>query len=200
MSEFAGSTVAMQGEWGGMVVQADHRRVRFATVPKHNEVRSRTEGRPIYDNQIVLFVRHPGERDETAIEKLPHHEYEFARAWEAFVKGQSPEMQGTPLDVLFPENPSVVQMLRGLHIFNVEMLAGLSAQGMQRIGMGAQEYVARAQNFIEAAKSAAPMHAMRHELAQRDEQIAQLTAQVELLAANARKPRGRPRVEEGDEE
>lgn len=181
----------------GMVIQPDRRMVRFETVPTLNRVRSEAEGRPIYEPRTVLFVRHPGERDETAIEARPHHQYEFPRQWEAFQAGQKADPEGTPLAVLFPDAPHVVTHMRACHVFTVEMLAELTEEGLRRIGMGARDYQDRARKFMNAAAQAAPMHRVEAELRERDEKIAQLEAQVEMLAAATR--RGRRKVEEGDD-
>lgn len=187
-----------QGEWGGMVRPADRRMARFAKVPKLNTVASEREGRPIYDAQVVLFVRHPGERDETAVAMREHHKYEFPRQWAAFEAGNAPEADGTPLDILFPADPQIVQHMRGCHIFTVEQLAILTAEGQRRVGMGVQEYVARAQKFLDAAERAQPMHHVEAELRERDEKIAALEAQVAMLAEAATRRRGRA-ANQGDE-
>ena len=81
----------------GMVMQPDRRMVRFETVPTQNMVKSREMGRPVYDPVTVLFVRHPGERDETAIAMQEHHKYEFPRQWAAFEAGAKVDPGGTPL-------------------------------------------------------------------------------------------------------
>lgn len=187
-----------QGEWGGMVVPNDRRTVRFANVPRQNVVESEKAGRPIYDNQIVLFVRHPAEKDETAVAMKEHHKYEFPRQWAAFEAGQQPEAQGTPLSILFPADPAIIQHMRGCHVFTVEQLAGLTAEGKRRIGMGVEGYVSQAVKFLEAAEKAAPMHQVQAELRRRDEEIEALRSQILALAeTKTRRRRGAP---EGDDE
>lgn len=201
MSDFAmmNGTVQMQGEWGGMVVPQDRRTARFATVPKLNRVESEKQGRPIYDAQVVLFVRQPGEKDEPAIEMREHHKYQFSREWAAFEAGRSPEAQGTPLEILFPTDPQIVKHLQGAHIFSVDQLAHVSAEGRRRIGMGADAWIARAQQFLDAAEKAAPMHQMEGELRQRDEEIALLKQQVSMLADSVNR-RGRKRRDDTPDE
>jgi hypothetical protein len=184
---------------GGMVQMQDHRRVRFESVAKQNMIRSTQEGRPVYEKQIVLFVRHPGEKDETAVAAQEHHKYEFPRAWAAFEAGQAVDPDGTPLAVLFPADPHIVAHLRAIHIFTVEMLAGVGEEGMRRIGMGARDYHNRAVKFLEQAEKAAPMHRVEAALKERDDEIASLKAQMQMLADNAVR-RARRKPEEGDPE
>ena len=184
--------VQYQGDWGGMVVPNDRRMARFANVPKLNAVRTEEAGRPIYENQVVLFVRHPGERDETAVAAKEHHKYEFQRAWAAFEAGNAPEAEGTPLSVLFPNDPAIVQHMRACHIFTAEQLAALTAEGKRRVGMGVESYVSQAQKFLDAAEKAAPMQQMEAQLRRRDEEIEALRAQI-LALAEANNTRGRRR-------
>lgn len=183
---------------GGMVQFQDRRIARFENVPTQNMVKSVEAGRPVYESKIVLFVRHPGERDETAVAMQPYHEFEFPRAWAAFQAGQKVDPDGTPLAVLFPAEPHIIAHLRALHIFTVEALAECGEGGIARIGMGAREYVARAVKFIESATAAAPMAKVQHELQQRDAEIAALKDQVQALIDAGRR-RGR-KSNEGDDE
>jgi hypothetical protein len=184
----------------GMVIQPDRRMVRFETVQVQNAVKSRESGRPVFEPRTVLFVRHPGERDETSILATEEHQYQFQRQWAAFEAGRKADPEGTPLSVLFPSEPHIVAHLRALHIFTVEMLADCGEEGLRRIGMGSREYQQRAQKFIDAADRAAPMHQVEAQLRQRDEEIAVLKEQVAMLAAATKRGRGRPAASEGDDE
>ena len=87
------------------------------------------------------------------------------------------------------------------------MLAGVTEEGIRRIGMGAREYQGRAQKFMDAAANSAPQRELEAKLQQSNEEIEALKAQVQLLIDNARRSaeddaprRGRPRKEtyEGD--
>jgi hypothetical protein len=185
----------------GMVIQPDRRMARFETVQTQNAVKSREAGRPVFEARTVLFVRHPGERDETTVLANERHQYEFPRQWAAFEAGKRADPDGTPLAILFPGDPHIVTSLRALHIFTVEMLAECGEEGLRRIGMGAREYQQRAQRFMEAAAKTAPLHQMDAKLRERDDEIALLKEQVAMLAAATK--RGRPRnatPTEGDEE
>lgn len=192
--------IHMQGDWGGIVVPQDRRMARFANVPKLNAVKTEEAGRPIYENQVVLYVRHPGERDETAVAAKEHHKYEFARAWAAFEAGQAPEAEGTPLSVLFPADPAIVAHLRACHVFTAEQLAGLTAEGKRRVGMGVESYVSQAQKFLDAAERAAPVHQMEAALRQRDEEIAALREQILALAEPKTRRRRRDDPDSAEDE
>jgi len=185
---------------GGMVQFQDRRIARFENVPKQNMVKSTEAGRPVFESQIVLFVRHPGERDETAVAMQPHHEFEVPRAWAQFQAGQKVDPDGTPLAVLFPAEPHIIAHLRSLHIFTVEALADIGEPGIARIGMGAREYVSRAVKFLESATAAAPLAKVQHELQQRDAEIAALRDQVQALIDAGRRRGRKANDTEGDNE
>lgn len=191
--------VEMQGAWGGMVRPDDRRQVRFETVMQESHFKSMEAGRPVYEPVEVMFVRQPGERDETAVKVREHHKYEFPRQWAAYQEGRAPIPEGTPLDILFPADKAIVHHLRTLGVFVVEQLASLTEEGQRRVGMGVRDYVARAQKFLEMAEKAAPMQQMRAELEQRDAEIQALKDQMAMLAqAATRRPRRRA-ADEGDE-
>jgi len=200
----SGFTVPGQVPPEGFVQQPDHRMVRFERTTRLNPTKSRKEGRPIYESIDVLKVHHPGERDETAVRVQEHHKYEFPRQWAAFEAGMQVDLTGTPLSLLFPDAPHVVAHMKTLQVHTVEQLAGLTEEGIRRLGMGGREYQQRAQAYVEMAERGAPAAAMEEKLRQRDEKIAELEAQVQMLIEAATKPRRGKRVnaaemDEGDD-
>lgn len=188
---------------GGLVVQPDKRHVEFRYGQRLLVQKSNEAGRPVFGPIILFCVRHPGERDETVVEATDFHKEMHPRQWRAFSEGVKADAEGTPLAVIFPAEPYIVTHLRAINIFTVEMLAGVSEEGMRRIGMGAREYVGRAQKFLDAADRSAPVREIEAKLQARDEEIALLKDQVALLVANAQTAaetrRRRPRADEGDE-
>ena len=191
---------------GGMVVQPDRRIVQFRQGRKLLSRQSQEAGRPMYAPIDLFCVRHPGERDETVVEATEFHKDTHPRQWAAYQNGMKADAEGTPLAVLFPSEPFIVDHLRGMHVYTVEMLAGLTEEGMRRIGMGAREYQARAQKFMDASERSAPAREVEAKLRERDEEIALLKEQMAMLLESRRREadddaprRGRPRkVDEGD--
>lgn len=194
MSDLANITGTVS-PMGGMVQQPDNRIARFEKVPTLNRQRSEQEGRPIFEPVVTVFVRQPGERDEHAVRAHEGHHAEFPRQWAAFQAGLAADPDGTPLSVLFPGDPHIVLQLRALHIFTVEMLAGVTEAGLSRIGMGAREYQARAQRFIEASEKAAPLQQAEAMVRKQQDEIEALKAQVQMLADAAARPRRKGEAE-----
>lgn len=88
-----------------------------------------------------------------------------------------------PLSLLFPAKPEIESTLRGYNIHTVEQLAGLSAQGISTVGMGAQDWVNAAKRYMEQANKGVNHHQHEKDLAERDAKIAALTRQVAEVTA-----------------
>ena len=171
----------------GMAMQPDRRIVQFREGRKLLTLQSQQAGRPVYAPVTLFCVRHPGERDETVVEATEFHKQTHPRQWQAFSEGRKADAEGTPLAVLFPSEPFIIEHLRGLHIYTVEMLAGITEAGLQRIGMGGREYKSRAEKFMDAADRSAPVRELEAKLSEKDSQLAAMQAQIDLLIENARK-------------
>ncbi len=79
----------------------------------------------------------------------------FPDAWNAFYKGSSNAVEGTPLEVLFKNDPSKVEAYKFRHIVVIEQLANLNNTDAENLGMGGRDDVERARRFIEKAKQGA---------------------------------------------
>lgn len=136
--------------------------VEFEARPVLMEFLSQEKGRPIYETRDFIKIIQPGERDILVREVREEDKWRWPRHWEAYSNQKTQVPDGTPLAVLYAGAPHEVEMLRALKIFTVEQLAGLTEQGIGRLGMGARERVQRAKDFLEAAS--------RHEGASRLQQ------------------------------
>lgn len=192
-------------EWQGttgIARQADRRWVEFYAGAKLNKLRSQNEGRPIYETVAMVKIIHPGEKDVHISEVRDHHKYQFPRQWAAFEQGQVAQMDGTPIDVLYPNDAAMVAQFKALHILTVEALEGLTEQGIARLGMGGRQHVERAKKFVEAARGMAGAHKMQAELDAEIEKrealenkLALMERQLAAMAEGKRGP-GRPRRDE----
>lgn len=79
----------------------------------------------------------------------------FPEAWNAFHRGSADVVTGTPLEVLFKNDPSKVEAYKFRHITVIEQLAALNNTDAENLGMGGRDDVERAKRFIEKAKQGA---------------------------------------------
>lgn len=157
-------------------------RVQFSLFPHLNEEKSSKEGRPIYDEREYIMIMVPGERDivhrpvwNRDLERFPHQ-------YQAFKNKQNQDaVSGTPLKVVPWLTLSQVKELEYFNCYTVEQLANMPDSTASKF-MALQKYKQLAKDFLQAAKEAAPLTAMRAELEQRDNQLAAQQAQIVELA------------------
>lgn len=195
MSDFASLPTGAVHSDGQVTFGSDSRlHVTFIRKSVRNGYQSEVQGRPIFEGRDFIRIVQPGERDvlEREVNDLDRHR--FARQWQAYQNQQEQAPEGTPLAILFPNEPEIVDMLKAQRIHTVEQLAALSDSGLQNIGLGAREFQKRAVHFMEAAEKGRPAAELQRELTARDDRIAVLEQQIaQLLAAQEAKPRrGRP--------
>lgn len=183
----------------GMVIQPDKRFVRFQMGKKLHAQKTQEAGRSIFVPQIQFCVRQVGERDETVVEATEFHKMMHPRQWAAFEEKREAEIIGTPIDLLFPSSPEVVENMKALRVYTVEMLAAISEEGLRRLGMGAREWKAKAEQFMDRATQSAPLRELEAKLESRDAKIRLLEDQMALLIEAAQKPKRRRGAEDNTE-
>jgi predicted MPP superfamily phosphohydrolase len=96
----------------------------------------------------------------------------------------TPAQEGTPLEEVPFLTVSQIAELKGLNVYTLEQLAGI-ADTHSRHFMGFNSMKQKAVAYLESAKSAAPITAMKLELEKRDAEIEVLKQQVaKLMEAN----------------
>ena len=98
-----------------------------------------------------------------------------------------------PSSACFPESPEIAANLHSIAIHTIQQLAGLTAHGMQTVGMGAQQWQDRAKQFLAAANGGVGMHRLNAEneklknaVEVLQNQNAMMKAQLDLLMAERR--------------
>lgn len=122
----------------------------------------------------------------------------FPRQWAAFQAGQSQDIKGTPLDLLFPESPAIVENLKAVQVRTVEQLAELPDTGLQNVGMGARLWKDKAAAYLAQAEKGKDFHGLADRLdkltlavTEKDTRIAALEAALAEASAAAANKRGR---------
>lgn len=116
--------------------------------------KSRANAVPIYEDKRYVKIFRPGEMQNIVDRPVTQEDIaRFPRQWQQFVDKQAQVPEGSPLELLFPNNPAVADSLRARGVYTIQQLAHLTAHAIETIGMGAQSYVNKAKEYIEAAKS-----------------------------------------------
>lgn len=169
------TAVNMQGHVGTVEFGSDARMVVwFFTKAVHMAAKSEAAGRPVFEDRDFIHIQQPGERD--FVERIANSSdrMRWAEKWAAYQNQREQLDEGTPLSVLFPSEPAIIEMMRHVKVHTAEQLANLTEAGIERIGMGARSYVERAKRFLEEAKLAAPFSKMQADLEAKDSRIAAL--------------------------
>jgi hypothetical protein len=156
--------------------------VHFHKQSVPNEQKSIHAGRPISDDVVFVSYQHPGEREQKGDRPMQEADkYRWPQQWQQFVRREEQTVDGTPVDLLFPNHPSIAANLRSAGFTVVEQLANASASGMQSLGLGAQDYVNHARAYLEHARKGVGFHEMKKELADRDAKIRVQDQRIDLL-------------------
>jgi hypothetical protein len=167
--------------------------VEFYAHSEHQPWKSAEQGRPIYEKKDYIKIIQPGERDQMVREVTDLDKMRFPKQWQAYENQQAQIPDGTPLAVMFPQDPQICDQFRALKIHVVEHLAGLGEEGIKRLGMGGRDHVERAKNFLAAASNMKGAHEMQRQIEAQKDEIATLKAALEQvqkeLAANPKRRR-----------
>lgn len=185
MSDFMGlpgqSGIRMNGDVGIVSFGGDERLwVRFHKMSVPTGAAAVARGEPAFRSIDMVDIQQPGERDRLSYEVTEVHKARFPRQWQQYVEGQEQMPDGTPLTVLFPANPEIADIMRPFKIYTVEQLAGLTDEGIQRVGAGARAWAARAKDYTDRMAQAKPFVGMQAAI---DKLNAQLAAQNEAIEA-----------------
>jgi uncharacterized coiled-coil protein SlyX len=162
--------------------------VKFFKHPQISRYKSTEAGVPVYDDVTMIEVINPGEKEPVRVLKTREHEFRFRRQWDAFCKGQSQEAQsGTPLDHLFPNEPSTVLTLKGFNVFSVQQLANLHDTAINNLQFGRQ-LVDRAKAYLGTAEGGAQFHQMEKTIADQARALDDMQAQMAALQTQMNAP------------
>ncbi len=174
-----------------------HLHVEFFTDTNENPVKSQAAGRPIFDQKEMVRIRFVGDnknvlvapanqgsiqdkatgRRLTYIDRFPEH-------YAAFKRGQTDYIgDGTPLSELPFLTEAKRKELQALNIHTAESLAQLDGAPLQRLGMGGRELKNKAQAYMDRANGSAGVTKLASENAALKEQLENMQAQMNALAA-----------------
>lgn len=159
---------------------------QFFVEAVQNKVKSDAEGRPVFDEVVMIRIITPGSRDVMVTKANEFYKQRFPRQWAAFEQKRTQVVDGTPLEQVPFLTVGQVAELKGVNVYTLEQLANLPDNVSQRF-MGFYGLKQRAQSFLAAAKEAAPITKLQAELEQRDNEIALLRTQLEELSTQIAK-------------
>lgn len=138
--------------------------VRFEKRSRRNAYKSELEGRPIYEPVDYIKIQQPGERDQVMRPVQEADKQRFGRQWEQYQRETEQTPEGTPIQLLFPNEPHVVELMLDLRIQTMEQLAQLTEGAIERLGMDGRKYVSKAQAALDRAQALKEVTRLEHTL------------------------------------
>lgn len=158
----------------------------FSVKPVFDQFASNEKGRPIYLDRDFITIIVPGDKHSVVMRQARDVDIKrFPRQFEAYKAGKEEQQQGTPLGLMPWMSPGRVEEYKFFKIVTVEQLANASDEGGKNF-MGFQADKQKAREYMDAANRGVGVQEMEDQLAQRDNELAELRAQMdELLAAKS---------------
>ena len=158
----------------------------FKTHSIMNEAKSKTAGRPIYDDMEICEIRTAGDRQSVKVfpaHEISHHDDDgspvtyaqrFNEQYLRFKDGNTQSQSGTPIEEL----PFLTQgkrlELKALHVHTAEALASLDGTPLKQLGLGGRELKNQAQAYLDTANKTADVTKLASENELLRQQIADL--------------------------
>jgi hypothetical protein len=162
--------------------------VMFYTRPTHSPGKSAENGRPFFEDKTFVRIAPPGERlnivDREANESDKRR---WPVQWAQFKENKEQIPDGTPIDMLYPDHPSIGAMLKASRVYTIEICAELSGNAIEEIGMGVQRYVNDAQKYLTMAEKGAKTSQFRRQMEELENKMRGLEHQIDLLKAENNK-------------
>jgi hypothetical protein len=165
---------------------------RFYIHTTKNDVKSREEGRPIFDDMEVVEVRFAGDRNKVSVfpahaicgeaqdEDGNTHKITYAERWADQYKRFKAKSQqiaaGTPVDELPFLTQAKRSELKALSIYTAEALAALDGQPLKNLGQGGRDMKNQAQAYLDRAAGTADVVKMAAEIDDLRRTVAELQA------------------------
>ena len=161
-----------------------------------NKQKTLEAGRPIYEEMDYIRIMVPG--DKSSVIERPirmgntpmHDNHRFAREFALYKQGSEQQLVGTPLVEWPVISRSQCKELDFFNVKTVEQLADMPDTAVQNFaGVGQLRELAK--RFMVQAKEGAPLLQMQTELGVRDEQIANMQAQINELIGELGETKGK---------
>lgn len=142
-------------------------------------------GNSVVDRRIrdkVAFDKVSGKWRVLELNKSQSDIKRYSAEWNAFATNATEDSIGTPLSLLFKNDPARVLYYKSKFIHYIEQLSRCGESEIQQLGMGGREDVEKAKRFIARAEEAAPGLALASIVDAKDKEIAALQARMADLS------------------
>ena len=163
--------------------QVGSRVVAFYTRSVHNPLKSAEAGSQVFDDHTYFKSFQPGEQRFEVVDRPASRQDQqlYPMQWQAYQQNREHRPDGTPIEQLYPEKPSIGETLKANGVYTIQQAAALEGNAVDNIGMGGQGWVNDARRYLEVAEKGVSITKYRKELDDRDGKIRVLENQVQQL-------------------
>jgi len=108
---------------------------------------------------------------------------QYSAEWNAFCRGASDDMVGTPLSFLFKNDPSKVELYKSKHVHSIEQLSHFTDAHIQECGIGGKQDVEMARYYLKKIQEQAPAIELHNKFEEKDREITLLRKQLQEQSA-----------------
>ncbi len=147
--------------------------VQFSMYPHPDRDATAKEGRPMFKEVLYVMIMVPGDKDSIVHRPAWEKDFQrFPRQYQAFQNKKAQEsVAGTPLRSVGFLTLGQIKELEYFNCYTVEQLANMSDANTSKF-IGIQKLKQLANDFLTAAKEAAPLTAIRAEIEKRENELA----------------------------
>lgn len=188
MNDFANlrgpSSIDWAGQGYGMANYGRQNNVLFYQRPVKDERASKDHNRPIHVNVDYIRIQQAGE-SSTVIDRPANDQDKnrYRENWSKYIQNKEQVPEGTPIDLLFVNNPAQGENLKAYGVWTVEQCANLSAHAITSIGIGGQDFVNKAKAFLESASQGANFLKLERDMKEQTQQYRMLEQNYNNLKA-----------------
>ncbi len=159
----------------------------FYTRSVLNPAKSKEANRPIHDNHTYVRIQPAGERLNIVDRPVQDNDKRrWPEQWRQYLAGKTQVPEGTPIELLFPNHPAIADTLKGCNVYTVEQLANLSGNAIDSVGMGAQDWVNKANAYLSSAEKGKDYQKLAQNLEAAQSEIRVLKNQLAVAVGQIR--------------
>lgn len=148
---------------------------------KYMPAASQDRGTPVVAAVDYVKIMQAGEKDTTIEEVHDGHKRRWPQQWAAYMAGNEQVQSGTPLALLFPGNPEVVDTLRRMHVHTVQALEAMPDSSQGRDVPFLVVWKKKAREFLAVTEKGKGFHELEAKLADANQRNEEMQARLQAL-------------------
>lgn len=161
---------------------------RFYRAAQYKPAISQETGVPTSEPIDMIEIRQAGEKDSVKEIVNELHKRRWPQHWAAYQQGREQIQSGTPLELLFPGNPEVVEELKRSNVHTIQALVGIPDSSLNILPF-LTDWKKKAEIFLKGTEKGKGFHELERSLAVAQHENRDLKARLDALEAKLAAPK-----------